>query len=221
LRANRTYFVILLAVFSLPAFSQTIEYSKQSIPYRETDNVIIAGAFGNTLHVIKEETWGNKELLLYSPNLELKGRKTLQQKPEGFGDVQIIPYSDFYYLLLTTQATRKLRVLKISSSGEYEDRTKQFEEQLALHFADNNVKGSFRKVKDGIFFIANRYDREKKKIFLNVLSLDSLFNYHSQHLLITDINNKEDIINDIVFADTALIYIVKSFRKDADRFGQI
>lgn len=217
----RASFFILFTVLFQAVRSQTIAYSKETIPFRETDHAIIIGSFGDTLHVVKEEAWGNKELLLYGPGMELADRKTLQQEPEGFGDVQVIPYADFYYLLLTGDPAGKLKILKIDVSGEFADITKQFEQQLALRFADSSLRGSFRKVNDRIFFIANRYDKVKEKMFLSVLGFDSLFRCNDQHLLITDVDSKADIINDIVFKDTSVVYIMKSFRKGFGRYGEI
>ena len=206
--------IIILLAFPFLSSAQNIRYAKGIVPLKDDENVIIAGKYHDTLQVLKQNRWGAIDVYLYSSDLVLKEKKVLQKEDEGYATIEIIPYSNFYFALLRYVGKNRYHFLKVNASGDYEDLTGKAKELLS--------NGStLQKVQTELLFITGYCDTTKSKGFFSIYSADSLLAVKSKHLIELDYKLNENIINYLVFPDTATACIVKSFGRRSNRFGEL
>ena len=210
---KRFIVVILLALFVL-AKAQTVRYAKGNVQLKDNENVMIVGAYNDTLQVLKQNPWGAIDVYLYSPDLVLIEKKVLQTENDSYASIEIIPYANFYYALLRYGGKNKYRFLKVNASGISEDQT--------LKVKDLLTDGStIQKVQTEVFFISGYADTAQSRGFFRIYSADSLLTVKSKHLVELDYKMNEEVISHLVFPDAAAAYGVKSFRRHSKRAGEL
>jgi hypothetical protein len=210
----------LTGIFPLFINGQTLQYAKK-IRLEHTDYLFLAGSFNDNIHLLKQDGWGKMTLVIYNSNLSVEAAKRLPSEQKGYAEIQIIPYTGYYYAFIHYRESKKYRIIKIDAAGRFEDMTDLLQKKFPTSFLPNTTLWNLRKVNNRMFIVSYVYDNASEKLFFKVINADSTFTKVDERPLIVNYKFGREQINSIFFTDTATAYITRSGRNGTSNYGQV
>lgn len=213
---------IMVMVLPLLTGAQTMQYTGNKIPF-DNESPVIAGSFHDTLHVIKKNNKAGFNLYIYNRKMEFVQSRLLHPGYRGaqYEVLQVIAYTNYYYVFLGNRRKEKGIVLKVYASGKSEDATSKLVTELEGFFPQHLSISRMQKVEDHYVFSMMYYDSSEQKAYVSVHYLDSMLTKKKEHTLSLLYNPYENQIHDVMLPDLKTAYILKSYKAFSEKAGQV
>jgi len=170
----------LVLLFSLlnicfDAYSQTINYSRQTGKLPDHDKVQFVANVAGYHHVLFLKKNEAIAACIFDRELQFTGKKELPVKWSDSFDVRLIPFKDVYYLYLRTKGKTRQELWKITAQGDATSLTSAFQQFIDTAFKQNTTIVQLVNKNEQLAVIANTYYEEQKVLATTVTRVDENF----------------------------------------------
>lgn len=204
-------FLFILAINAgTNVYAQTIQYSRQNFkaPYADAMQ-LVANVSGN--HHILCFTQNEKiTLYVYDNMLQLRFKKEVPVKLHEYDDINIIPFSDFYFLYVHQPGSIKHELWKVNAQGNATSVSELFRGLIETVLKKNTSTLQLINKNNRLFIIANTYYDELKKIGSTVTQTDENLNIMLSRKVFYGFKKHEESLKQVMLAGDDLLILKTS-----------
>jgi hypothetical protein len=153
-------------------YSQTIEYSKQNTKAPYSDFIQLVPNIDGKHHLLCFAKNKKVTLFVYNSQLQLESNDQLQLPWQEFQDINIIPFSNFYYVYLHQQGSTSHELWKVDAGGILTALTSPFTQLVDTLLSTKTATLQLVNRNNKLVVIANTYYPNLRQIGTTVTEAD-------------------------------------------------
>lgn len=191
-------------------FTQTIEYSRQSLKTPRTDVVRLVSNIQGNHHIICLAKNAKPALFIFNDSMQFIAKKEIPLKLPENSDINVIPFNRFYFLYLHQPGSLKHELWKIGPDGTATSVSDLFMNLIDSAFKQNSTTFQLEKNNNSIAIIANVYYDKLGKLCSTVTQADENLKLLRSRKIFFEYVRSEDVLKQLALIDDDHLAVLKT-----------